>query len=206
MAVIRRVEVAMIIVNGFAIAGSLDVKPVTVCEVLADPAAYIGKPIAVLGRFNGGNLIDGCCALVQDRCNQSVITDAKNHGGGVLTGYAWQNRVDLAEGAPISDQLAFGGPDFDERLRVAGMWTDLKCFDWPARRADGTYFTVKLREQWAVAYGTLKTHRLLHGPRGTPGTLSFEWGNGFGHLGAAPVQLVYSALKLIGSRECSEGR
>ena len=192
--------------NGFAAAGSLDVKPVTVCEVLATPTAYAGKSIAVLGRFEGGNLIDGCCALVQDRCIQSVITDATKHRGGVLTGYAWENRVDLAKGTAISDQLAFGGPDFDEKHRVAGIWTHLTCFDWPVQRPDGTFFTAKQRQQWAVAYGTLNTRKILHGPKGTPGTLSFEWGNGFGHLGAAPVQLVYSALKLIGSPECAERR
>jgi hypothetical protein len=191
----------MFIANGLSLAAadSLDVKLVTVCEVLAEPSAYGGKKVAILGKFEGGNLIDGCCALVEDRCKRSVVTEATKLSGGITTGYAWDSRIDLAKGTPITSELKFGGPDFDEKLRVAGIWTNLNCSDWPVQRPDGTVFLRKRRQQWAVAYGTINTRRMLHGPKGTPGTLQFEWGNGFGHLGAAPVQLVYSTLRLIGS-------
>ena len=178
------------------------VKPLPVCEVLADISMYSGKKIAVLGKFEGGTMIDGCCALVQDRCQQSVVTDTKRHGAGITTGYAWQNRIDLAKLNVTGDNLSFDTPEFQEKLLRAGIWTHLNCYDAPVQRPDGTFFSKRMTQRWAVAYGTLRTRRLLHGPTGSPGTLSFAWGNGFGHLGEAPAQLEYTAIKFIGPDEC----
>jgi hypothetical protein len=179
------------------------VKPLSVCEVLADIGAYSGKKIAVLGKFEGGSMIDGCCALVQDRCKQSVVTDTKEHGG-IRTGYAWQNRIDLAKLNVTGDDLSFDSPEFREKLRQAGIWTHLNCYDAPVQRPDVSL--KRMTQRWAVANGTLRTNGLLHGPTGSPGTLSFSWGNGFGHLGEAPTQLEYTAIKFIGSDECPDRR
>jgi hypothetical protein len=185
-------------------ADALSVKPIPVCEVLANLTAYTGKRLAVMGKFHAGGLTDGCCALVQDRCAQNVITEAKPRGRGITTGFAWQNQIDLVKLEVAPTELIFGGAELDEELRRAGIWTQLNCYKVAMRKPDGTVVTGKKRQQWAVAYGTLKTRKLLRGPRGIPGTLSFEWGNGFGHLGAAPAQLQYSGFKFIGSDLCSD--
>jgi hypothetical protein len=64
-------------------------KPITVCEAFANQTAYTGMQFAILGKFEGGNLIDGCCALVEDRCKKSVTTEVIKTARGITTGYAW---------------------------------------------------------------------------------------------------------------------
>ncbi len=186
------------------------VYPITVCEALSNLHAYDGKRVAIVGKLDGGGLMDGCCGLVEDRCRQSIVTELAKHSNSVATSWVWENRINLRlplpEGRANSDlpKFSFGGPAFDEKLRQMAMWTTLGCYSVPTFSADGKPTPPgRAQQQWAVAYGRLLTKKSLRGPSGKPGTSSFHWGNGFGHLGAAPAELANYEIQLIGSSECS---
>jgi hypothetical protein len=61
--------------------------------------------------------------------------------------------------------------------------TELHCSEWPVLLKAGGGEMRKFRDQWAVAYGRLEFRNGLQPPVGEAGTLSFRWGNGYGHLG-----------------------
>ena len=59
-------------------------KRVTVCEALADPKKFSGKPAAIVGRVDCENSrIDRVCFLAEDHCDQAATTGA----------YTWPNKV-----------------------------------------------------------------------------------------------------------------
>jgi hypothetical protein len=67
--------------------GQEAVKPVTVCEVLANAKAFSGKPVAIVGRLEcHWSLIDHTCYLAEGRCERPVTTE----------GYVWPNKILLA--------------------------------------------------------------------------------------------------------------
>ena len=49
------------------------VKPLTVCEILADTKRFGSTPVAVLGRLDCPSSIENACYLVEDRCDRPVV-------------------------------------------------------------------------------------------------------------------------------------
>jgi hypothetical protein len=58
-------------------------------------------------------------------------------------------RTDLLKGAAERSELMFGDAEFEEKLRIAGIWTALNCFDVPVQRPDGTFFMLKKLRRYA---------------------------------------------------------
>src|ERR1035438_9802027 len=68
--------------------GQESVKPVTVCEVLANLKKFNRKPVATVRRLDcSWSLTDHTCHLAQDGCEHPVRTEA----------YVWPNRIMLAD-------------------------------------------------------------------------------------------------------------
>ena len=129
----------------------------------------------------------------------------------VATAWVWENRINLRlplpEGRTTADtpKFSFGGPAFDEKLRQMEIWNTLGCYSVPTFGKDGKPEPEShAQEQWAEAYGRLVIKKTLRGPAGQPGTSSFHWGDGFGHLNRAPAELADYDIQLIGSSKCSE--
>ena len=173
------------------------IKVLTVCEVLSDLEHYDGRQIAILGRFDRGGLIDGGCALVEDRCEKPVVTK----------GYVWKNRIDVPFVSTALQQTAeivLDEAQLNEKLDLVRKSSDLRCTDWPVFLPSGKITRRSIKDQWAVAYGEIQFRKGLEPPTGTVGSASFQWGNGFGHLGLAPAQIWVTSAKIrfIGSTDC----
>src|SRR5262245_38541516 len=136
-------------------------KPITVCDVFASRLSLNGKYVAVLARE--GSTFEGRW-LNDARCADEVKLD----------GHKWPTSIWL-EYDP-SAETVFAGPmviDWDD---ANPKFIDLKK-------------TTKLRydsDAWVIVYGRIETQRKLK-----RGSSNGEGGNGYGHLGAAPVQLVF---------------
>lgn len=85
-----RVVAAAAVLPGVVFAQRVDVlptapiKPVTVCEVLANLKKFSGKPVAIVGRLDCTyNVIDTHCYLVEGRCNHPFLSH----------GEAWPNKI-----------------------------------------------------------------------------------------------------------------
>jgi hypothetical protein len=82
-----------------ALTGPDGVKPVTVCEVLANPGAYNGKNVALLGRLDD-SLFYGSW-LSEENCGSTLTTD----------GHTWPNKVWIGGGGNCSVER--GGREAD---------------------------------------------------------------------------------------------
>jgi hypothetical protein len=118
----------------------------------------------------------------EDNCDRPVVTN----------GYHWENRIDLpfsdaaekASGVPLDEGV------LSDKLALIQKTTELHCSDWPVLLTSGGVEMRKFKDRWAVAYGSLEIRSGLRPPTGRHLTSSFRLGNGFGHLGRAPVRLV----------------
>lgn len=63
--------------------GQENVRPVTVCEVLANPKKFSDKPVAIVGRLDCTFSIKNSCYLVEDLCDQPFVSD----------GRTWPNKI-----------------------------------------------------------------------------------------------------------------
>jgi len=147
-----------------ATSGEAPLVPVTVCEILASPQQFNGKNVAVLGRLGRTN--EGWW-LGEDDCGSKIVQE----------GYTWPNLVWVEccyEPAPDPPSGS---------LRLGDVFV--------AAKLKQVKETTKLRYQtdaWVVAYGRIETRSELRPPRGTGPNR--DWGNGFGHLRGAPMQIV----------------
>jgi len=141
-------------------------RPVTVCEVLQDLAAYDGKVVAVVGRFSkraAGRW------LGEQRCPQRLA----------VGGQEWPNALWLVYDPAIAPKpptvLAVDSAMLTEKLREVKLGTALTKLPFGSPDYDN----------WAVAYGRIETRKDLviatpAGPRK----------NGFGFGESSPARLV----------------
>ncbi|MGC4051251.1 MAG: carboxypeptidase-like regulatory domain-containing protein [Paludibaculum sp.] len=141
------------------------VKPMTVCESLANRKKLAGKPVAIVGRIEcGASFIDHNCFLVEDRCVRPVTSD-----GGV-----WPNQVYLLdyweEGTPRPPS---SWPKFDEsvlaqKLSLIGRSTTLGMHREPSFKMDGSGLmyagSAEVKDEWGIAYGTFFSAPRLQKP------------------------------------------
>jgi hypothetical protein len=160
--------------------------PVTVCEILASPQQFNGTNLAVLGRFDH---TDEGWWLAEDDCGRKLVTE----------GYTWPNLIWLHccyEPAPDppSGSLRLDDVALAAKLKQVKGTTQLKHQKRLVIRIakDGKQESTSgwrdEKDEWAVAYGRIEARSELHPAKGS-GPDRY-WGNGFGHLAAAPVQLV----------------
>jgi hypothetical protein len=133
-------------------------KPVTVCETLADPKKFSGKPVAIVGRIEcGASLIDHVCFLAEDRCDQPVTTD----------GYPWPNKVLIVnyweEGMPKPPSTM---PEVDQatllkKLSIVARNSTLGLHKEPRFKMEGQSITFShladVKDEWGIAYGLFFT-------------------------------------------------
>lgn len=167
-------------------------KPVTVCEVLANPAQFDGKNLLVLGRSN--QTFEGHW-LAEDDCGTKLT----------MAGRTWPNSVWLEccrtpAPDPPSGTLAIDKDALDQKLQQVRQTTQLRyhlsLVTSPDEKAGARR---EVMDDWAVAYGRLEVVGEIPPPRNSlfpelPGQKT--WNHGFGHLGAAPVQLVINRENL----------
>jgi hypothetical protein len=142
---------------------------VTVCEVLANRGFYDGKVVALIGRWSPTD--EGF--WLADDCENQVKTG----------GYVWSNIVVL-EYDPSSASIFPKGPSLDF-IAVNKKITELK--------ARTKHTQDKL--EWAVVYGRIETKEEL--PTAVAGDRKTIVPDGYGHLNAAPAQIVYREKDLV---------
>jgi len=163
-----------------ALTGIGGVSPITVCELLADPMAYDGKDVALLGRADDSHF-DGSW-LSEDNCSSKLITE----------GHVWPNRV-AAGGEPSGPTPPLGllvlDPNaLDQKLESVRRTTSLKMEEVPYHGKDG--FGMRLvKQHWAVIFGRIEARKQLRPPRPPPDR---DWGSGFGQMNAAPAHIIYT--------------
>jgi hypothetical protein len=144
-------------------------KPLTVCEVLGDIQRYKGKPLAIIGVMvsNGeaGGLTDG-------GCGQLLVT-GEHHWANYIT-EQWNSR--FAPSPPAEFQLDPGTTtEKSARVKAHTPLTVRKGFR-------GREYVDRLE----VVYGRFETRERFVEVHFHDGV----HGNGFGHLGFAPAQLL----------------
>jgi len=141
------------------------VQPVTVCDVLSNTGAYRGKAIAVVGRLGG---TDGGTWL-DEECINHIERD----------GFQWPNLIWITSDpeAPSAEAVA---KLIDKKVLEA------KVFEVAAR----TKLRPKPeRDEYALLYGRIDAPERFETFTYPGGAVR---GIGYGHLGAAPAQLVFS--------------
>jgi hypothetical protein len=141
----------------------------TVCEVLANRGAYDGKVVALVGRWSS---TDEGFWLASD-CESSVKTGD----------YVWGSIIFLAYD-PSSPSIFLNGPrpdDVEANKRIAEM---------TLRSKSSTD-----KHEWAVVYGRIETKEHLATVVARDGKSARP--AGYGHLNAAPAQIVYRQKDLV---------
>jgi hypothetical protein len=142
------------------------VRPVTVCEVLANLDTYRGKTVAVVGRLGG---TDEGVWLAQDNCDHELQSN----------GFIWPNMLWIttnshapspAEGSRLIDKKVL-----EEKVLQLAAGTKLR--------------PIPAHDEYAVLYGRLDASEKLETFTYPNGTVR---GFGYGHLDAAPAQLVFN--------------
>lgn len=156
------------------------IAPVTVCELLANPVAYDGKDIALLGKFDDSHF-DGQW-LSEDNCGSNLVTD----------GYAWPNKVAIGSGSsgptPPLGLLVLDPAALNEKLESVRRTTILNMEELPVFSSQGPVRREWVQQNWAVIFGRIEARNDLRPPRRTAGRVD-DWGNGFGQMGYAPAQI-----------------
>lgn len=177
------------------------VKPMTVCESLANRKKLIGKPVAIVGRIEcGASLIHHNCFLVEDRCDRPVTSD-----GGV-----WPNQVYLLDywekGIP---KPPASWPKFDEavlaqKLLQIGKSTSLGRHIEPSFKMDGSGLkydgSAEVKDQWGISYGTFFTAPRLQ----KPGCEDEAGCGGFIGAPAALITLPHGLLSITSDGKVAE--
>ena len=136
---------------------------VTVCDVINNRAFYDGKVVAVIGRWSPTD--EGF--WLADDCSTQIKTGD----------YVWNNIVSL-EYDPSSPTALTNGFKLNKaavKKKIAEMKSRLKA--------------TKEKTGWAVVYGRVETQEELQTAYALDGKSIFP--AGFGHLNAAPAQVVY---------------
>jgi hypothetical protein len=142
-----------------------EVPVITVCDALHDLSRYNGKPVVIVARFEH----TGEGAWLGENCEQPLVTD----------GYTWPSIVSttylFSETAPppsVPRQL-WDNKLLAARLKAIQQSTKLRVFR-----------NHKYDDKWIAMYGRFETRlppQLIGAGRA---------GFGFGHLNAAPAQLI----------------
>ena len=138
----------------------MPLKPITVCDLFASRQSLNGKYVAVIARQ--GSTREGRW-LADMRCPDDVKLD----------GDKWPTSIWV---------------EYDDSAHTAFAGTML--IDWNVTNPKfiDLQKTTKLRDDsdaWVIVYGRIETQAKLK-----RGSSNGEGGNGYGHLGASPVQLV----------------
>ena len=156
----------------------------TVCEVLSHPLLYDGQLVRVRGRVNGS---DEGAWLVGDECPGVFVTNEQHVWPSTIflatpsstsSGRTRLHSIDF-ELDPVSERIA------DSKYRQLRTHIPDKCIAW-------TYIGLfETRRDWAEA-------QVVY-PNGTTKII------GFGHLGAAPSQIILKSVDdVTAMRNCSE--
>jgi hypothetical protein len=139
-------------------------KPITVCEALADRINYNGKMITVVGRLTTGEEF----FHFEEECAQPLKTGP----------ISWRNYISFKYESHLPTALE-GKFEVEPELLRDALLQIMR--------------TTKIREEyhhWAIVYGRFETRAKLEAfldPRDGMSNLY----DGFGHLGFAPAQIVY---------------
>lgn len=151
--------------------------PITVCELLADPMAYDGKEVALLGKWKDSHF-DGLW-LSEDRCKSRLTTD----------GYEWPNEVwiagDRSAPAPPQGLLVLDPHALSEKLELVRGTTSLGLEEMAFVSKEGGGAR-KVPQHWAVIFGRIEARKQLRAPNEPKA----DWGNGFGQMNSAPLQII----------------
>lgn len=159
--------------------------PVTVCEILSEPDAFRNRNVALLGR--SVTTMEGSW-LSEDNCIKQLKTD--DH---IWENIVWIERSDETAPNPPSNHFAVDPSALARKLERVRKTTGLslvkdQILEFDKQGKLRTARTRETRQHWEIVFGRIETRANLRGPKGT-GTAR-AWGNGFGHLNAAPVQIV----------------
>jgi hypothetical protein len=140
----------------------------TVCESLADLSRYDGQTVILVGKL--GSTMEG--VWLSQRCEHKLVTNE----------YTWADTISLAyvervEPPPnLPKGFEWNEPELKAKLKEVQKTTELEVLK-----------QYHYSDKWYAVFGRFETRLPLQVVRGGGGTL---WGYGFGHLGAAPAQLV----------------
>jgi hypothetical protein len=134
------------------------VKPVTVCEVLADLKRFSGKPVAIAGRLDcSWSLTDHTCHLAEDKCDRPVVTQ----------GFVWPNKILLMENweegmpKPPTESPEIESAAVLQKLSLISRTTSLRFHKEPLfRTKDSTIIFSRMadvKDVWGAAFGLLST-------------------------------------------------
>jgi hypothetical protein len=141
---------------------------VTVCEVLNNRTSYDGKLVALIGRWSPTD--EGF--WLTDNCSQAVKTES----------YTWSNIIYLAYD-PVKKSL------FATKPKVDAIVAKTRIADMTARQA------TQDKLEWAVVYGRIETKAELPVVVASDGKTILP--AGYGHLSAAPAQIIYRQNDLV---------
>jgi hypothetical protein len=142
----------------------------TVCDVLGQRHQYHGKVVVIVGVRAS---TDEGQWLFDKSCSRQVTTQ----------GFNWGNDISL-EWAPTIAPDPSGWPVIDEtelgrKLELVKQRNKLREF---------RHGNLDFSDRWVAAYGRFESPADLKPPKGKG--VKREWGNGYGHLGGSPAQLL----------------
>lgn len=124
------------------------IKPITVCDVLANLKEYNGKTVAVVGRLDEVNgLFDGRAFLAEDRCEHPLVTE----------GYVWPNRILIWRyweeplPKPPNDNPEVDRSTLLQKLSLVKKTTELHVHKVRLPKSYG----VTTQNEWDIAYGII---------------------------------------------------
>jgi hypothetical protein len=168
-------------VNVVPLTANNGLKAVTVCDLLANPTSYAGRDLAILGRLD--QTFDGSW-LSEDNCETRIKT-----GGYIWPSTVWIAAYNQAPDPPLG-LLVLDENALSEKLASVRHTTALQMKEVGTYNpADKTFQNRVVQQTWAVIYGRVEVQPTLRPP--SSNALNRDWGNGFGHMNAAPIQVIY---------------
>ncbi len=140
-----------------ALLGQERVKPVTVCEVLADTKRLSTSPVAVLGRLYCPPSIENACWLTEDHCDQPVK----------YAGRTWLSKIWIEFAQPETQKLKveIDPAVLREKLSVIRKTTRLGIHQTMLFNSkDGVLVPDRWSDEpdeWAVVYGRISISNAL---------------------------------------------
>ena len=144
-------------------------KPVTVCEILNNRSSYNGKTVAIIGSFVG--TMEGF--WINDECLKQIKEGNRVWPNSIFLRYDPTSPTRLSKGLEVKD--------IDAKQTIAQLKRRIK--------------PVKGKYYWAVAYGVLETSDNLQTGIAADGKTIIP--DGYGHLNAAPAQIIYREKDLL---------
>jgi hypothetical protein len=147
--------------NVVALTGKDGLKPITVCDVVANPNAYAGRDVAVLGRL--GQTMEGAW-LSEDHCEKQIETD----------GYVWPSSIWIAGDRTAPDPplglLVLDGDALSEKVASVRGTTVLRTVKTVCWTPSEKPHQCEVQENWSVIYGRIETQQILRRPNGSVST------------------------------------